>query len=95
MTSLELAADALRLNVNPLTLGLTDTSELVQHALPWIGQERAEAAARFGMEIVAARLQLVCLGRGGQWPLDLAGLDDAGASRAAPGATRFVFFEQL
>lgn len=74
MTSLELAADALRLNVNPLTLGLTDTSELVQHALPWIGQERAEAAARFGMEMSQRDYNLFVLGEVGSGRSTLLGL---------------------
>ncbi|WP_310610722.1 ATP-binding protein [Limnohabitans sp.] len=55
------AAD-LRLTLNPQELGFADTSELVTQALPWIGQERAETAARFGLEMTQANYNLFVLG---------------------------------
>jgi len=33
----------------PATLGFTDTSEMLDYQLPWIGQERAEMARPFGL----------------------------------------------
>ncbi len=58
------AAD-LRLTLNPKKLGFADTSELVTQALPWIGQERAETAARFGLEMTQANYNLFVLGEVG------------------------------
>nr|WP_315260073.1 ATP-binding protein [uncultured Limnohabitans sp.] len=58
------AAD-LRLTIQPTELGFSDTSELVSHALPWIGQERAETAARFGLEMTQANYNLFVLGEVG------------------------------
>jgi hypothetical protein len=49
MTIEELSRAELRLNLHPGTLGFADTSELVQLTLHWIGQERAEQAARLGL----------------------------------------------
>ncbi len=40
--------DLLR-RVDPASLGFASTLELVEQPLPWIGQSRAEAAARFGL----------------------------------------------
>jgi hypothetical protein len=39
----------LRLTIAPETLGFADTSALIDHPLPWIGQERAEKATHFGL----------------------------------------------
>ena len=55
----------LRLTLNPTELGFTDTSELVTQALPWIGQARAETAARFGLEMTQANYNLFVLGEVG------------------------------
>ena len=44
-----LTAAELRLTIDPDTLGFRDTSELIDHVVPWIGQERAETAAHFGL----------------------------------------------
>ena len=55
----------LRLTVNPDTLGFVDTSELLGHTLPWIGQERAEIAARFGLEMEQTDYNLFVLGEVG------------------------------
>ena len=51
MPTLNLTPAELRLSINPATLGFTDTSEMLEQPLPWIGQERAEMAARFGLEM--------------------------------------------
>ena len=55
----------LRLTIAPDTLGYTDTSELLEYALPWIGQERAEAAARFGLGMDQPDYNLFVLGEVG------------------------------
>ena len=55
------AAD-LRLTIHPTELGFGNTSELVTQALPWIGQERAETAARFGLEMQQTNYNLFVLG---------------------------------
>ena len=51
MSCVELMAADLRLKVDPVSLGFVDTSFLVGSPLPWIGQARAEVAARFGLQI--------------------------------------------
>ncbi|MDO8465757.1 MAG: ATP-binding protein [Gallionella sp.] len=60
-----LTAAELRLTVDPDTLGFADTSELLEHALPWIGQERAEVAARFGLGMDQPNYNLFVLGEVG------------------------------
>ncbi|HEU0234558.1 MAG TPA: ATP-binding protein [Gallionella sp.] len=55
----------LRLTIDPGTLGFTDTAELLEHALPWIGQERAEIAARFGLGMNQPDYNLFVLGEVG------------------------------
>jgi len=58
-------AAGLRLVIDPATLGFADTSELLQHPLPWIGQERAEQAARFGLQMDQPDYNLFVLGEVG------------------------------
>ena len=60
-----LVASQLRLTVDPASLAFSDTSELVAEALPWIGQERAERAARFGLSIDQPGYNLFSLGEVG------------------------------
>ena len=55
----------LRLTIAADTLGYTDTSELLEQALPWIGQERAEEAARFGLGMDQPDYNLFVLGEVG------------------------------
>ena len=55
----------LRLTVEPDSLGFSDTSELLGRALPWIGQERAEKAARFGLSLSHPDYNLFVLGEAG------------------------------
>jgi AAA domain len=52
----------LRISINPESLGFADTSELTQQPLPWIGQERAEQAARFGLGLDQPGYNLFVLG---------------------------------
>lgn len=52
----------LRVTIQPEALGFSDTAELLQYPLPWIGQERAEMAARFGLEMDQPDYNLFVLG---------------------------------
>lgn len=61
----KVSASEVRLNINPASLGFADTSELLQHPLPWIGQARAEQAARFGLGMVQPDYNLFVLGEVG------------------------------
>ena len=55
----------LRLSIAPDSLGYADTSDLLNLPLPWIGQERAETAARFGLGMVQPDYNLFVLGEVG------------------------------
>ena len=61
----QLAAHELRIAIDPISLGFTDSSELLQHPLPWIGQERAASATRFGLEMTQPDYNLFVLGEEG------------------------------
>ncbi|MBP6219678.1 MAG: AAA family ATPase [Limnohabitans sp.] len=61
----ELTADQLRKTVEPDTLGFSDTSELLDQGVPWIGQERAKQAAQFGMGMTEPDYNLFVLGEVG------------------------------
>lgn len=65
MTSVRLSVDQLRRRVDPAALGFRDTSELLEQALPWIGQARAETAARFGLRLDQPGYNLFVLGEVG------------------------------
>jgi predicted ATP-dependent protease len=62
MTLATLSAAELALRIDPATLGFADTSELLGLPLPWIGQERAEQAARFGLRMDQPDYHLFVLG---------------------------------
>ena len=55
----------LRVSIDPASLFFTDTSELLEYPVPWIGQERAEMAARFGLGIDQPGYNLFVLGEVG------------------------------
>ena len=65
MPLIKLPAADLRLNVDPQSLGFSDTSELLALPLPWIGQDRAEQAARFGLQMAQRDYNLFVLGEEG------------------------------
>ncbi len=65
MPTYRLNADEIRLTIAPDTLLFSDTSELLQLPLPWIGQERAEMAARFGLGMDQPDYNLFVLGEVG------------------------------
>ncbi|TNF60589.1 MAG: ATP-binding protein [Burkholderiales bacterium] len=55
----------LRLTIEPASLPFADTSELLAQPVPWIGQQRAEQAARFGLSMDQADYHLFVLGEVG------------------------------
>ncbi len=55
----------LRLTIDPATLGFASTSELLDLPLPWIGQERAQMATRFGLGMDQPDYNLFVLGEVG------------------------------
>jgi len=65
MPASRLSPAELRLRVDAAGLGFADTSELLHHPLPWIGQERAERAARFGLSMDLPDYNLFVLGEVG------------------------------
>lgn len=65
MSIIQVPPAELRLAIEPQTLGFADTSELLHHPLPWIGQERAEQAARFGLQMYQPDYNLFVLGEVG------------------------------
>lgn len=76
----------LRLTIAPDSLGFADTSELLDQPLPWIGQERAEQAARFGLGMDQPDYNLFVLGEigSGRSSLLKQAMQAAAASRAVP-----------
>jgi len=76
----------LRLSFDPATLGFADTSELLDHPLPWIGQERAEEAARFGLGMDQPDYNLFVLGEVGSGRSSLLkrAMHAAAANKAVP-----------
>jgi predicted ATP-dependent protease len=76
----------LRLTIGPDTLGFTDTSELLEYELPWIGQERAEKAARFGLGMDQPDYNLFVLGEVGSGRSSLLkqAMQAAASDRAPP-----------
>ncbi len=82
----KLTVDDLRLTVDPDTLGFADTSELLDQALSWIGQERAEIAVRFGLGMEQADYNLFVLGEAGSGRSSLLrqAMEVAAATRATP-----------
>lgn len=65
MPSQRLEPGALSRHINPASLGFASTAELVACPLPWIGQARAEAAARFGLGMQVPGYNLLVVGEVG------------------------------
>lgn len=65
MPATALPASQLRLTIDPSTLGFASTAELQDLPLPWIGQERAQAAAQFGLGMAQPDYHLFVLGEVG------------------------------
>lgn len=60
-----LDSSVLRVTIDPNALGFSDTSELLHHPLSWIGQERAEIATQFGLEMTQPDYHLFVIGEVG------------------------------
>ena len=86
MPTSNLTPAELRLTIAPDTLGFADTSELLECALPWIGQERAEMAARFGLGMDQPDYNLFVLGEVGSGRSSLLkqAMQTTAASKAVP-----------
>jgi predicted ATP-dependent protease len=86
MSISNLTSAELRLTIAPDTLGFSDTSKLLEHALPWIGQERAEMAARFGLGMAQPDYNLFVLGEVGSGRSSLLkqAMQATAANRMAP-----------
>ncbi len=86
MPILNLTPAELRLTFDPATLGFSDTSELLEFPLPWIGQQRAEKAARFGLSMEQADYNLFVLGEVGSGRSSLlkSAMRDAASGRPVP-----------
>ena len=86
MPTLNLTPAELRLTFDPGTFGFADTSEMLEYQLPWIGQERAEMAARFGLAMDQPDYNLFVLGEVGSGRSSLLKLamQAAAASRPVP-----------
>ncbi|HBV20243.1 MAG TPA: ATP-binding protein [Nitrosomonas sp.] len=65
MSAILLKSADLRIQIDPDTLGFTDTSKLLQSPLSWIGQKRAEAATHFGLNMQQPDYHLFVLGEVG------------------------------
>ncbi len=65
MSTLSLHPTQLRRTIDPESLGFSNTSELLQQPVTWIGQERAEVAARFGLTMMHPDYHLFVLGEMG------------------------------
>ncbi len=76
----------LRLTIAPDSLGFSDTSELLNLPLPWIGQERAETATRFGLGMDQPDYNLFVLGEVGSGRTSLLGqaMQAVAAERLVP-----------
>ena len=86
MSLTKLQPEHLRLTLDPAELGIRDTSELATEPLPWIGQERAEKAARFGLSLDQPGYNLFVLGEVGSGRSSLleAAMSEEAARRPAP-----------
>jgi len=86
MPTVPLSPADLRLTIDPATLGFVDTAELADEALPWIGQARAEAAARFGLGMDQPNYNLFVLGEVGSGRSSLLrqAMVEAAANRKVP-----------
>jgi len=74
------------LTIDPATLGFASTAELQDLPLPWIGQERAQAAAQFGLAMQQPDYHLFVLGEVGSGRASLLrqAMQAEAAKRAVP-----------
>ncbi len=86
MTAERLQAQDLLRRVDPSALGFASTRELVDEPLPWVGQQRAETAARFGLNMAMPDYNLLVVGEVGTGRTTLMRqlMHDVAANRAVP-----------
>jgi predicted ATP-dependent protease len=86
MPAFALAPHQLRLTIAPESLGFASTTELQDLPLPWIGQERAQAAAQFGLAMQQPDYHLFVLGEVGSGRASLLrqAMQAEAAKRAVP-----------
>lgn len=86
MAIFSLTSGELRVTISPQSLGFSDTSELLQQPVPWIGQARAQTAARFGLGMEQPDYNLFVLGEVGSGRSSLLQqlMQEVAASRAVP-----------
>ena len=86
MATERLSRSDLRLNLAVEALGFADTSELLQQPLPWVGQDRAEQAAHFGLGLEQPDYNLFVLGEvgSGRSSLLLQSMQAMAATRPVP-----------
>ena len=86
MTPERLQAQDLLRRVDPSELGFASTRELVGAALPWVGQQRAEAAACFGLNMAMPDYNLLVVGEVGTGRTTLMRqlMHDVAANRPVP-----------
>lgn len=93
MSTPSLDSSQLRITIDPASLGFSDTSELLQRPLSWIGQERAEVAARFGLGMMQPDYHLFVLGEAGSGRTSLLhqAMIDAAAGQPAPADLCYLY----
>lgn len=86
MTLAHLSPADLALTLAPESLGFKDTAELLQQPLPWIGQARAQTAARFGLTMDQPDYNLFVLGEVGSGRSSLLQqlMQEVAATKAVP-----------
>ncbi|MEI7455189.1 MAG: ATP-binding protein [Nitrosomonadales bacterium] len=86
MSTSSLTPAELRLSIDPVDLAFADTAELLDCSLPWIGQERAEVATRFGLSMDQPDYNLFVLGEAGSGRSSLLkqAMTTAAAARKVP-----------
>jgi predicted ATP-dependent protease len=86
MTLAHLNPSDLALTLAPESLGFADTSGLLQQQLPWIGQARAQTAARFGLTMDQPDYNLFVLGEVGSGRSSLLQqlMQEVAATKAVP-----------
>ena len=82
----QLTPAQLTCHIDPASLGFADTRALAQEPLPWIGQQRAFEAARFGLAMQQPDYNLFVLGDVGSGRASLMrqAMQEAAASRPVP-----------
>ncbi|GAA4429834.1 ATP-binding protein [Acidovorax lacteus] len=86
MAAFSIPAEQLRLHIDPSSLGFDSTEGLHHEPLPWIGQERAQAAASLGLSLQQADFHLFVLGESGsgRMSLMLQAMHEAASRRPVP-----------